>query len=90
MSSKYYDRDPFPHEDDANFERTLRNISKQEVMPRPIVPGIESLTKTSYEEFYGDTFHWNPTSIGALLGLTIKYFMSLTLSSTWPKNGTTN
>lgn len=82
MSSNVYDRSSFPHEDDVAFERVLRNISRQEVMPRPIVAGPTEVRKTDFRAFFGDTYHWDNFSLNNWIYLISKYFMSLVGVST--------
>jgi len=88
-SSNYYERQPFPHEDDASFERTLRNISTQEVMPRPVAFGSESMGRTNYDEFFGDSWHWdhlnllNVLSMGSRFAISVAYMSALPFFESW-------
>jgi hypothetical protein len=82
MSSNYFERQAFPHEDDATFERTLRNISLQEVMPRPLKPTPSVLEATQHSEFFTDTWHWEDIGLLEAWPIYLRYLKNLTYSST--------
>lgn len=83
MSSNIYERKRLPHEDDVAFERVLRNISKQEVMPRPAASGPVEMGRADYTEFFGDTYHWDNFGWGNWIYLGSKFFIGLAGTSTW-------
>ena len=82
MSSGYYDRKAFPHENDAEFERVLRNISSQEAMPRPMLYGSDRIDSDTLSEFYGDTWHWDNLTLSGWVWMCTRFFAYLGMTST--------
>lgn len=90
MSNNAYDRQKLPHEDDVAFERVLRNISRQEVMPRPMVVGPTEIGRTSHSDLFGDIYHWDNFSLANTVYLFLKYLIELGIASTLPRTSLFN
>lgn len=83
MEKNLNDRQPFPHEDDATFDRTLQQIASQDLMPRPTWAGYESFGRTNYDDFFGDTWHWEHLSIRGVLSVATKLAFAAGYASTF-------